>query len=53
MLKLIFYIITFFILSIEIGIASDDVIQFLDSKSDEYAHTRSRISNKDTFTMAA
>jgi len=37
MLKLIFYIITFFILSIEIGIASDDVIQFLDSKSDEYA----------------
>ena len=37
MLKLIFYIITFFILSIGIGIASDDVIQFLDSKSDEYA----------------
>jgi len=37
MLRLIFYIITFFILSIEIGIASDDVIQFLDSKSDEYA----------------
>ena len=37
MLKPIFYIITFFILSIEIGIASDDVIQFLDSKSDEYA----------------
>ena len=37
MLKPIFYIITFFILSIEIGIASDDVLQFLDSKSDEYA----------------
>jgi len=36
MLKLIFYIITSFILSIETGIASDDVIQFLDSKSDEY-----------------
>ena len=33
----IFYIITLFILSLEIVTASDNAIQFLDSKSDEYA----------------
>ncbi len=37
MFKPIFYIIIFIILSIENGIASDGVIRFLDSKSEDYA----------------
>ena len=37
MLKRIFYVIALFILSIEIVTASDNVIQFLDNKNDEYA----------------
>ena len=37
MFKPIFYIIIFIILSIEDGLASDSVIRFLDSKSEDYA----------------
>ena len=37
MFKPIFYIIIFIILSIENGLASDSVIRFLDSKSEDYA----------------
>ena len=37
MFKPIFYIIIFIILSIENGIASDGIIRFLDSKSEDYA----------------
>ena len=37
MFKPIFYIIIFIILSIEHGLASDSVIRFLDSKSEDYA----------------